>query len=267
MNGPMGLGPFEFVQRLMMHPRYLLYGLPFSFTLLGILFSHEMGHYMACRYYGIRATLPYFIPVPFGPIGTFGAFIKIKSPIMSKKALFDVGIAGPIAGFVMAVPAMVVGIWASRVVDLSAMVGGYAEVYGEPLLYQMLARLILGDVKGDVFLHPIAFAAWFGCLATAFNLFPIGQLDGGHILYSVIGRRFRYLSRFFWWCTIAIGAWLWPGWLFWAFLTLMLGLDHPRTWFENDSLGTGRMILFLLAVLMFILCFIPVPISIQQIGG
>jgi len=261
---PIPIGQGEFLLRLIDQPSYLLYGLPFCFTLLGILFAHEMGHYLACRYHGIVSTLPYFLPAPFGPVGTFGAFIKIKSPITNKKALFDVGIAGPIAGFVLAVPAMVIGLASSRVVDPSQMVpeGWAVEVIGEPLLYKIIA-LFVAPPGGDIYLHPIAFAAWFGLLATALNLFPIGQLDGGHILYAVLGRWHRYISRGFWAVTLVLAATHWPGWFVWGLLTFLLGLDHPRTWDEHESIGRGRFVLFLVALAIFVLCFVPAPISLQ----
>lgn len=268
MHESVPLNPFDIMMRLLQHPSYLIYGLPFSFTLLGILFSHEMGHYIACRYYGINATLPFFIPMPIGPVGTFGAFIRIKSPITRKKALFDIGIAGPIAGFVMAVPALIIGVQASRVVDLTALSGqGYVvEVFGEPLLYKAVASLAHHGVMGDLYLHPIGFAAWFGLLATAFNLLPMGQLDGGHVLYAVTGRRFRLLSRFFWIATLAGGV-LWFGWIVWAVLIrFVTGLDHPPTYDEDQPIGTARLLLFCIAIAIFVVCFIPVPISVQEIS-
>ncbi|MBI2841206.1 MAG: site-2 protease family protein [Acidobacteria bacterium] len=265
-SGP--LNPFDVTVKLLQHPSYLIYGLPFSFTLLGILFSHEMGHYIACRYYGINATLPFFIPMPFGPVGTFGAFIRIKSPITRKKALFDIGIAGPIAGFVMTVPALIIGVYAARAIDLSPLYGKGYEIYyyGEPLLYRAVAFLFQRGVEGELMLHPIGFAAWFGLLATAINLLPMGQLDGGHILYAVTGRHFRVLSRVFWILTLAGGV-LSIGWIIWALLIrFVVGLDHPPTYDEDEPIGTARMVLFCVAIAIFILCFMPVPIWRETLG-
>ncbi len=265
MSRPIALGVFEFLGRLFAHPLYLLYGLPFSFTLLIILLSHEMGHYLACRYYGIVATLPFFIPGPISPVGTFGAFIKIKSPITNKKALFDIGIAGPLAGFIMAVPAMAIGLAASHICEPSRIPapGSEVDVMGVPLVYKILV-LFFPQFNHDIIaFHPIWFASWFGLLATALNLFPIGQLDGGHILYAVVGRRFRWLTRIFWACTIFLGVLVSSHWLAWSLLTLILGLDHPPTWDERDPIGRGRLILFFVAILIFVLSFMPAPISRQ----
>ena len=170
----------------------LWYGLPYSLTILSILGSHEMGHYLACRYYKVDATLPFFIPTPPFPFmltGTFGAVIRIRQQILWKKALFDIGIAGPIAGFVVAVPALFLGMWLSNVKPVPPNMEGLS--LGEPLLFKAAAWLVWGKppVPFEVNMHPIAFAAWFGLLATAFNLFPIAQLDGGHIAYAMFGRR------------------------------------------------------------------------------
>ena len=178
----------------------LVHGLWYAFTALAILGCHEMGHYLACRYYDVDASLPFFLPAPtfipfLGPLflfGTFGAVIRIREPLRSKPALFDIGIAGPLAGFMVAVPALVIGIAMSRVIPMPApdqMQGGLN--FGEPLLQQFATWMWWGSLPEGytLNLHPIGFGAWFGLLATALNLFPIGQLDGGHISYAVLGRR------------------------------------------------------------------------------
>ena len=169
---------------------FYLHGLWYSLTILLILGCHEMGHYVACLRYGVIATRPYFLPVPLPLTGTFGAFIRIKSRIPTKTALFDIGIAGPLAGFVVAVPALVIGLMLSRIDRLPQDQSMLVEL-GEPLLFKLAAWLVWGPVPSgySVNMHPMAFAAWFGLLATALNLFPIAQLDGGHISYAVLGRR------------------------------------------------------------------------------
>ncbi len=171
---------------LQARPLLLFDGLAFSITLMTILLAHELGHYFACRYYGIDASLPYFLPFP-SPIGTLGAFIRIRSPIYTRQALFDVGIAGPLAGFAVLVPALVIGIGESKVIH------GIAErgdlIFGVPAIQRFFEWIIFPHVRSaDILLHPIARAAWVGILATALNLLPIGQLDGGHILYAFTGR-------------------------------------------------------------------------------
>ena len=169
-------------------PSLLLRGLPFSFTFLTILLAHELGHFFACRHYGIRCTPPYFLPLPATFAGTLGAFIRIKSPFPHKRALFDVGIAGPVAGFAFVVPALIIGIANSQIVPRAFARG--VLTLGEPLIFRWIGKLVLGyrpDTQ-DMVAHPIAVAAWFGLLATSLNLFPVWQLDGGHISYAVLGR-------------------------------------------------------------------------------
>src|SRR5262245_32848232 len=168
----------------------LLNGLWYSASILAILGAHEFGHYYACRYYGVDASLPYFLPAPLPLTGTLGAFIRIRQMIPGKRELFDIGIAGPIAGFIVAVPVLLFGMTLSRVVQLPPTTGGIVEL-GEPLLFQGAAWLVFGSIPDgySINMHPMGFAAWFGLLATALNLFPIGQLDGGHISYAVLGRK------------------------------------------------------------------------------
>jgi membrane-associated protease RseP (regulator of RpoE activity) len=252
-------------------PSLLVHGLWYSLTILAILGSHEAGHYLACRYYGIDATLPYFLPVPFPLTGTAGAFIKIQSPITSKRQLFDVGIAGPLAGFAVAVPALLAGVWMSRVVALPADFSGME--LGEPLLFKAVARLMWGEIPAhmSVNLHPMAFAAWFGMLATALNLIPIGQFDGGHIVYAVFGRRAS-------WVTIgavlaAVGLSIYSSsWIVWTLVAIFLlwkfGWRHPPTWDDHIPLDPARKVLAVVALLILIACFTAAPISpLELVGG
>ena len=182
---------FSMYAALLTHPQLLLAGVPFAFTLIGILLAHELGHFFACRYYGISASYPYFLPAPT-LIGTLGAFIRIRSPIYNRKALFDVGLAGPVVGFLFAVPALAIAIFYSRIVpqDLHAMV-----VFGQPLVMRLLIAVLRpGVAPGDLLLHPVGRAAWVGLFATALNLLPGGQLDGGHILYSVASKYHKKIT-------------------------------------------------------------------------
>jgi membrane-associated protease RseP (regulator of RpoE activity) len=241
-----------------------LRGAWYSGTIPAILGCHELGHYFACRYYDVDASLPFFLPAPFALTGTLGAFIRIREPIPSKRMLFDIGIAGPIAGFLIAVPALFIGMWMSRVVIFPSGVDGFE--LGEPLLFKLATRLIWGSIPDGytVNLHPIAFGAWFGMLATALNLFPIGQFDGGHISYAVLGRKSSHVTLVMIACA-AILTYFSLSWLVWTVLaTAMLfffGRHHPRTFDESVPLDPARKQLALFAVLMFVLCFTPAPIE------
>lgn len=255
---------------LVSSPSFWLHGLWYSMTVLGILGCHEMGHYVACRYYGVDASLPYFLPAPTPLTGTLGAFIKIRSRIPSKVALFDIGIAGPIAGFVVAVPALIIGLMLSRVVPLPADFPGLE--LGEPLLFRFASHLIFGSVPdgSTINLHPVAFAAWFGLLATALNLFPISQLDGGHISYAVLGKRSTWVTMGM--LTVAIGlTTVSSSWLVWTLLLVVMlfvvGPRHPPTLNDHMPLDRTRLLLAAFAVLMLILCFTPAPIEPFVTGG
>lgn len=252
---PAGSGFFDFLWR---HPSAWLWGFSYSLSLLGILLVHELGHFFACRFHRIEATLPFFIPAPT-LIGTFGAFIKIKSPFPSKKALFDVGLAGPLAGFLVALPIIFIGISHSRIVQKEALQTGMA--LGEPLIFKLIAWLVLGPAAGqhDILVHPMAFAGWFGLLATAFNLFPIGQLDGGHILYALIGKKSYYAGVVSIIVILLLGIKYWPGWLFWALLVTMIGLRHPPI-FADEKIDLKRKILAAVALLIFLVSFTPAPL-------
>jgi membrane-associated protease RseP (regulator of RpoE activity) len=253
-------------------PALFLRGLWYSGTILAILGCHELGHYFACRYYDVDASLPFFIPVPFFLTGTMGAFIRIREPIPSKKMLFDIGIAGPIAGFVIAVPALFIGLAMSHVVRLPPSSSGILEL-GEPLLFKFASWLLWGSQPDGYSLnmHPMAFAAWFGMLATALNLFPIGQLDGGHVSYSVLGPRYSTYVTFAMLC-VAVGlAFFAASWIVWTgMIVLMLvlfGPRHPRVFDEETPLDVTRLWLAAFAVVMFVLCFTPAPIRPMELLG
>jgi membrane-associated protease RseP (regulator of RpoE activity) len=255
---PLLLAPYL---ELLTNPTLLLLGIPFSFTLLGILLAHELGHYFACRYYGIAASYPYFLPAPT-IIGTLGAFIRIRSPIVNRTALFDVGLAGPVVGFIFTVPALVWAILYSKVAPL-AQANSMIE-FGQPALVWLLSAVLRPDVSPDsLLLHPVGRAAWVGLFATALNLLPAGQLDGGHILYALASRRHRQISIG---CAIALlpMGLLWEGWFVWSVLLLVLGMRHPALLDRWEPLDRRRMIWAIAALGIFLLCFMPVPFRLQM---
>jgi membrane-associated protease RseP (regulator of RpoE activity) len=237
----------------------------FSIAVLAILGAHELGHYFACRYYDVDASLPFFLPMLFVPSGTLGAVIRIREPIPSKRMLFDIGIAGPIAGFVIAVPALLAGLWLSNVVAYQRHGGGLE--FGEPLLFQALSWLFWGVPPEGYALntHPLAFAAWFGLLVTSLNLFPVGQLDGGHISYAVLGRASSTVTLVMIGVLVLLST-IAPNWIVWTILMIAMlfvfGRHHPRTFDEDVSLDRRRKWLALFAVVMFVLSFTPVPIKV-----
>jgi len=246
-------------------PMFWVGGLWYSLTILAILGCHEMGHYVACLRYGVEVTRPYFLPAPLPLTGTLGAFIRIRSRIPNKIALFDIGIAGPLAGFVVAVPALFIGLWLSRVDQLPADSSNLMEL-GEPLLFRFAAWLVWGEVADGytINMHPMAFAAWFGLLATALNLFPIAQLDGGHIAYAVFGRRSTAITIVM--VGVAIGlTFVSSSWIAWTVLLVlmivMMGPRHPPTLDEDEPLDRGRLILAAVALVILIVCFTPAPIG------
>jgi membrane-associated protease RseP (regulator of RpoE activity) len=242
----------------------MVQGLWYSGTILLILGTHELGHYLACRYYQVDASLPFFIPMPLVLTGTLGAFIRIREQIPTKRMLFDIGIAGPLAGFVFAVPTLFVGIAMSPVVRVPEDLAGFN--LGEPLLFRAATWLTWGSIPHgySVNLHPMAFASWFGLLATALNLFPIGQLDGGHISYAVLGRRSTTVTLAAICVAIAL-TFFSLSWLVWTFLliamTLAMGPRHPRTVDEDIPLDRTRIWLAVVALIVFVLCFTPNPIE------
>ncbi|WP_168060698.1 site-2 protease family protein [Candidatus Manganitrophus noduliformans] len=245
-------------------PADLVKGIPFSFTLMSILFVHEMGHYVTSKYYGVKTTLPYFIPGPWAPfgIGTFGAFIRMRSPILRKNALLDIGAAGPIAGFVVSIFAVGVGLYSSKIVEIQE--GNALLRLGDPLMFTFLAHF-LGKVPPagyDVALSSVAFAGWFGLFVTSMNLLPIGQLDGGHIAYALLGRKQRFLSIGMVVTLIILGVIGWPGWYIWAILISFLGLHHPPTIDEDVPLDLKHQLIGWGSIVLFIVTFMPVPFKI-----
>ncbi len=245
-----------------MNPDVMVLSVWYAVVLIAILLAHEMGHYLTCRFYGINATLPYFIPFPPpSPIGTMGAFIKIRSPITRKQQLFDVGVAGPLAGFVLALPALVYGLSLSKAVPHIPEEGSI--IFGEPLLFKILSdSMFRGAPENfDLILHPVAFAGWVGALVTALNLFPIGQLDGGHVVYALFGKRSKKFARPILVIFIVMGVFFWIGWFVWAILIRFIGLKHPSIWDEEVPISLGRRWIAVLVVLIFIFSFIPDPVK------
>lgn len=237
----------------------LFQGLSFSLPLLAILLAHEMAHFWACRKYRLDASLPYFLPAPFG-IGTLGAFIRIRSPLFTKRELLAVGASGPLAGFFVTLPFLYLGIAKSQVVAELPQ-GGYL-IFGEPLLFNLLAKWVHPQLAqgGDLLLHPTAFAAWFGLLVTALNLLPFGQLDGGHIAYAALGRLHRLLAWPLLFGLVFLGL-KWTGWWVWAIVALVMGVRHPWIPGEEEALGPQERLLALVAFAVFLLCFTPEPIK------
>ena len=238
----------------------LLQGLWFSLPLLTILMAHELGHYVACIRWQVDATLPYFLPSPF-LLGTFGAFIRIKSPIYTRRSLFDIGVSGPIAGFLVLVPVLAVGIFLSRSIPNIAARGDF--VFGTPLLIRImeLARFGPHIPTSDIALHPVAQAAWAGLLATAINLLPIGQLDGGHILYALLGPVHRTLSRVFLAVLLPMGYFSYS-WLFWAVVLFFLGVRHPLV-YDDMPLDGKRKVIAMAAFVILVLSISLTPVRLR----
>jgi len=264
-------------------------GLSFSLSLILILGSHEMGHYYYGRKYGILITPPYFIPVPPPFIaGTMGAFIRIKSQITSKKALFDIGVAGPIAGVIAAIPVLIIGIKMSQIVPVDDIGEGEVIHLGDPLIFSFFVNMIHGNLAEgyELFLHPVAFAGWIGLFVTALNLIPSGQLDGGHLVYSLFNKNIHsIISKISIVVIIILGMGTepivnlfssynlnlnipeyllfqgWLGWVIWAFLLVIMGTKHPPTIYEESDIGTRRKIIFIITLLIFIGSFMPVPFT------
>jgi membrane-associated protease RseP (regulator of RpoE activity) len=238
-------------------PRLFLSGIPFAVTLLGILLAHELGHFFACRHYHIGATYPYFIPAPT-LIGTLGAFIRIRSPIFNRRALFDMALAGPLVGFLIAVPALAMAILFSKVMPVGD--ASSSLMFGQPLIERLLELALRPGVPpGHLLLHPVGRAAWVGIFATALNLLPAGQLDGGHILYAVASERHRRVSFAVAILLVPLAVKFWAGWLVWAVLLVAIGFRHPPLIDRWEPLGQTRRILSGVALAIFILCFMPAP--------
>jgi len=240
----------------------ILKGLPFSLTLMGILLTHEMGHFLTAKRYRVDASLPYFIPAPFG-IGTFGAVIKMKSPLNSRKSLIDIGAAGPIAGFIIAIVAITYGVKTSTLINLSQFPKEGIR-FQDPLIVKIIQYILLGRIPDgyEMMLNSVGFAGWLGMLVTSLNLLPIGQLDGGHISFALFGNKAIWISRIMFILLIIFGILFWPGWLIWGILSyFVIGLRHPPLLPDADiTLDTRHKIVAYLALMIFILTFMPSPI-------
>jgi membrane-associated protease RseP (regulator of RpoE activity) len=243
------------------NPVELYRGLPFAVSLMIILLTHEFSHYFASKWHGVKATLPYFIPAPT-IIGTFGAFIKMKSPIVTRRALIDIGASGPIAGFIVSVAAAIIGLHSSEIVPLSQAKGALS--LGDSILFTLLAKAVVGVAPADaeILLNPVAFAGWIGLFVTSINLIPVGQLDGGHIAYAFLGERHARLSFILVLLMSVLGLFLWEGWILWAVLLLVLGLRHPPVVYWEETLDKKRRVTGWIALLILILTFIPDPFKI-----
>lgn len=258
------------ITALFTRPEVLTYGLEFSASLLFILLCHEFGHYIACRIYGVDATLPFFIPTPplLGPAGTLGAFIKIISPMPSRKAVFDIGVAGPIAGFIAIVPVALIGFLTLKI-DAVQTTNELGIYFSDPLFFKILGMIFGANLSLTIMPNPFYFAAWVGLLVTALNLFPSGQLDGGHALFAVFGEKVhRWSGRiaFVVMATLAISGWFLynspSGFLFAIILGVMLRLGHPEP-YDLSPLDFKRKIVAALTLLIFVLCFVPFPIQVK----
>jgi len=241
------------------NPAEILKGIPFSFTLMGILLAHELGHYLIARKHGLDVTLPYFIPAP-SIIGTFGAFIKMRSPVRDRRMLLDVGAAGPLVGVAVSIPFLILGFRLSEVKLIEGQVG---MSLGSSLLLSLLSWLVVGPIPNgyDIVIHPVGFAGWIGLLVTSLNLLPIGQLDGGHVAYALLGERQNKISRYVFLAILALGIFGWQGWLLWSLLLFIMGFRHPPPLDWRVPLDRKRKIIGWLTVAVFVLTFIPVPFS------
>jgi membrane-associated protease RseP (regulator of RpoE activity) len=269
-------------------------GLPFAVSLLAILLAHEFGHYLAARYHKTEVTLPYFLPFPFSPFGTLGAFIQLREPPRNKRILLDIGIAGPLAGLIVAIPVLLIGLSLSEVSQIPEVIqtGQAFSLEGNSILYLLAKYIVHGQwlpqpatfggvspllywlryfftglpspIGGmDVMLHPIAWAGWAGLLVTALNLIPAGQLDGGHVLYSLFGKNARVILPV---VMIGLGilGFFWTGWWLWVFLILTLGGSHAQPLDQITKLDDARTMLAIFGLIVFVLVFVPVPLQIIQ---
>ncbi len=261
---------FDTIYTLFTDFKTLAYGLKFSLSLLAILTAHEAGHYVACRLYGVDATLPYFIPMPplIGPAGTLGAFIKILSPLPSRRAVFDIGVAGPIAGFVALVPILIIGLLTMEQATPTQIVNAQGLFFSDPLLTQLLAKVFNLDLARGTF-NPFLAAAWVGMLVTSLNLIPSGQLDGGHAIYSIFGERVHFWTgriAFVVMAIISVLGWILysspSGFLFAVLLAVMMRIRHPEP-LDYTTLNFTRKFIAVLTLVIFILCFVPFPIQIR----
>jgi membrane-associated protease RseP (regulator of RpoE activity) len=244
-------------------PWALLQGVPFSASLLLILGFHELGHYLTARAYGVQVSLPYFVPLPLPPMGTMGAIIRMRSPIPNRKVLFDIGIAGPLLGLVFAVPVLIIGLMLSPVKPPS----GVILQEGNSLAYLFLKWLVKGPIPEgfDVILHPMALAGWLGFFVTALNLMPLSQLDGGHIVYAVLGRGHRKVVWLFLGAMVVLFLLTrWEGWLVWVALAVGLGLRHPPPLDDLTPLDPTRRVLAVIALALLVVLITPLPFAVYE---
>ena len=254
------------IQYAFSYPALLVEGATFSASLLAILFSHEMGHYLACRYYKVNATLPYFIPAPpFFLAGTFGAFIKIRSPIPSRRALFDIGLAGPLAGFIVAIPFAIIGV---LTVGPSMPPQDHLIYFNDPLMFRLIAKIAGIPLDPNSPTNPYYLAAWIGLLVTSLNLMPVGQLDGGHGTFALFGGpAHRMIGRiaFVSMCALALLGYWWhgspSGFLYAVLLGIMMRVPHPQP-VVMEPLGSKRVVIAVVTLIVFLLCFLPFPLTI-----
>jgi len=244
-------------------------GALYCVSIMSILLAHEMGHYLMCRRYGVQATLPIFIPMPLNIFGTMGAVIRIKSPIPHRRALFDIGVAGPLAGIALAIPVAVIGMRWSTVIDTATVSSAASIQLGEPLFFRLLAYLHFGSLPPghDVFIHPVAFAAWTGFFVTALNLLPVGQLDGGHVIYALFGRQSRYVFAGILGLlvTLSVTTVVLPSYgIIILLFILIFGFEHPPTIYDFVPLDAKRKLLALAVVIIFIACFTPYPLHVTM---
>ncbi len=235
-------------------------GLSYAISIILILLGHELGHYFMSRKHGMRATLPFFLPFPLSPFGTLGAVIRMEGLLASRKAIFDTGVAGPLTSLILSIPAIAIGLKCSTLIPTSQIKEGALHL-ADPFLFSFIQRLVLGEVPEnvDVMLHPIGYAGWVGLFVTALNLFPVGQLDGGHIAYALFGRRSRLIFL------IAIAAMGFitifynPGWILLLILMILFGFRHPMPLDDQTPLDGKRKAIGGIMFLVFLLSFTPSP--------
>jgi membrane-associated protease RseP (regulator of RpoE activity) len=242
---------------------YLINGPSYAICIMTILLAHEMGHFIMCRKYRVDATWPFFLPVPLPPFGTFGAVIKMKGHIPDKRALFDIGAAGPIGGLIFAIPITIIGLSLSEVHPIPKDSTSYLGL-GEPILFSLFAKMMIGEVAEgfDIILNPIAFAGWAGLFVTALNLLPIGQLDGGHIIYALLGKYsgIVYKAGIAAFCIFTL--FVYPGWIIFAVMLLLFGFKHPPPADPFIQLDFKRKCIGVLMLIVFLLCFTPIPLKV-----
>lgn len=283
MIGPIETGAELFRALVTLPLTHLHLGIPFAATLMGILLVHELSHYFVARRYGSPVSLPYFIPLPVPEgLGTMGAVIVQRAPMRSRKALFDIGIAGPLGGLIVAIPLLILGLSLSEVgtpADFDVPPGASVQREGDSLLYRGLKYVVKGEIlpsagedvwqQRDIWLHPVAYAAWAGLLVTMINLVPVGQLDGGHVSYALLGRHAWTLGYILVGAMVAWGLWLslngngggWF-WLLWSLMNLTINRRHPPPLDDATKLNRSRVVVGVLMLVLFILLFMPVPMQV-----